>query len=208
MATETRISTLRHARTEFNGERRYAGTMDIPLSEAGIEDAQQAAIRLKGAQYDVVVTSTLRRAYDTAKIIVGGSVPIVKSRLCNERNFGIMEGLTWDDVQLLNPPVLMIRVGDDLHTVNPQRGEPLEDVWQRAKRFRRFLLGEFRGKNILVVSHGVFLQMFHGVLSGFSCIESLAEYPSNLELRRFSLCGNRRVEERVSLLAGNGNARW
>jgi broad specificity phosphatase PhoE len=208
MATETRISTLRHARTEFNGERRYAGTMDVALSEAGVGDAQQAATVLKNAKYDVVVTSTLRRSYDTARIIVSDSIPIVKSRLCNERNFGIMEGLTWDDVQRLNPPVLMIRVGDDLHTVNPQKGEPLENVWQRAKRFRSFLLREFRGKNILVVSHGVFLQMFHGVLSGLSCIESLAEYPSNLELRCFSLCGNRRVEERVNLLAGNGDARW
>ena len=182
--------------------------MDISLSETGVLDAQQASTELKRVKYDVVVTSTLRRSSDTAQIIVGDSVPIVRSRLCNERNFGVMEGLTWDDLQHLDPPVLMIKVGNDLHTVNPKGGEPLEDVWQRAKRFRNFLLREYRGKNILVVSHGVFLQMFHGVMRSLTCIESLAVYPSNLELTYFLLSGKRLVDEKIIKLTGDSEVRW
>jgi broad specificity phosphatase PhoE len=208
MATKTTISTLRHARTVFNGEKRYAGSMDISLSETGIQDAQQASTELKHVKYDVVITSTLQRSYETARIIVGDSVRILKSPLCNERNFGIMEGYTWDDIQHLDPPVLMIKVGNDLHTVNPKGGEPLEDVWQRAKRFRNFLLRECRGKNILVVSHGVFLQMFHGVMRRLTCIESLAVYPSNLELTSFLLSGNRLADERIIKLTGDTEVRW
>lgn len=203
MATKTIINTLRHARTVFNGEKRYAGSMDISLSESGMQDAQRASTELKHMNYDVVITSTLQRSYETAKIIVGDSVRIIKSRLCNERNFGIMEGLTWDDIQQLDPPVLMIQVGNDLHTVNPKGGEPLEDVWQRARRFRNFLLRDYRGKNILVVSHGVFLQMFHGVMRGLTCIESLTVYPSNLELTYFLLSGKQLVDERVIKLTGH-----
>ncbi len=91
----------------------------------------------------------------------------------------------------------MINVGNDLHTVNPSGGEPFEDVWQRANTFQQFLFENYEGKNILVISHGVFLQLFHGLLRGRNCIESLASYPSNLELYRFHFCDNHLMGEKV-----------
>jgi broad specificity phosphatase PhoE len=102
----------------------------------------------------------------------------------------------------------LISVGNDLHTVNPKDGEPFEDVWERAKKFRRLLFREYKGSNILVVSHGVFLQMLHGVIRHLSCIESLAVYPSNLELARFRFSGERLVEEKVMKLASAEALHW
>ena len=157
MAVNTTIHTIRHAHTSYNAEKRYAGTIDVPLSETGIHDASKAAAKLAGVTFDVVVSSTLKRSIETACIIVDDTVTHVQSELCDERNFGIMEGLTWDDVQNLDPPILFIEVGNDLHSVNPQGGEPFENVLERSKRFHRFLFGEFKGSSILVVSHGVFL---------------------------------------------------
>lgn len=208
MAIETIVNTLRHAHTQYNAERRYAGSIDISLSEVGIRDSRAAAKKLAEIKFDVVVTSTLKRAYETATILVENRTPIVQTRLCNERNFGVMEGLTWDDIQTLQPPVLLISVGNDLHTVNPKGGEPFENVWERAKKFRRFLFREYRGKNILVVSHGVFLQMFHGVLKGLNCIESLAIYPSNLEMARFRFLGDKLAEMKLAKLVGAEALRW
>lgn len=208
MAARTIISTLRHACTDYNDEKRYAGSLDIGLSGHGVREATAASGRLRSTKYDVVVTSTLRRTYETARIIVRESAPIVMSRLCVERNFGIMEGLTWSDVLKLEPPILMVRVGGDLHTVNPRGGEPFENVWDRAKRFRRLLLRRYEGGNILVVSHGVFLQMFHGVVRGLNCIESLAVYPANLELTRLVISGDRLLEERTVLLDDRRGNQW
>lgn len=208
MAERTIINTLRHAHTRYNGEKRYAGTIDIDLNEQGIRDTQLVAAILRDEGYDVVIASTLKRSYETARILVDGTVPIVQTDLCNERNFGIMEGMTWEDVKRLVPPVLMINVGNDLHTVNPKGGEPFEDVWERAKKFRQLLFREYYGKNILVVSHGVFLQMFHGVMRGVTCIESLALYPANLELARFIFDGDHLAEEKVRKLAGEEGAGW
>jgi len=208
MAERTIINTLRHAHTRYNGEKRYAGTIDIDLNEQGIRDTQLVAAILRDEGYDVVIASTLKRSYETARILVDGTVPIVQTDLCNERNFGILEGMTWEDVKLLVPPVLMINVGNDLHTVNPKGGEPFEDVWERAKKFRQLLFREYYGKNILVVSHGVFLQMFHGVMRGVTCIESLALYPANLELARFIFDGDHLAEEKVRKLAGEEGAGW
>ena len=208
MRVETTIHTIRHTQTAYNVDRRYAGTIDVPLSEAGIRDAREAASKLAGVTFDVVVTSTLKRTIDTAHLLVDGKVPVVHSKLCDERNFGVMEGLTWDEVQTLEPRVLFVEVGNDLHSVNPQGGEPFEEVWERAKRFRRVLFREHRGSSILVISHGVFLQMFHGVLRGLSCIESLAVYPSNLELATFRFSGNRLIEDRLVRLGSVEHVRW
>ena len=197
MAIETIIHTIRHGHTAYNADKRYAGTIDIPLSEKGIKDCQDVSQKIVNYPVDVVVTSTMKRSIETAHLLVPGHPVITQSALCNERNFGILEGRTWDEVLNIDPPILMINVGNDLHTVNPEGGEPFEDVWQRAKRFRNFLFKNYKGKRILVVSHGVFLQMFHGVLRGSNCIESLAVYPSNLELASFYFSGNHLKEAKT-----------
>ncbi len=200
MPIETTIHTIRHGHTDYNAEKRYAGSIDVPLSEKGIAQCRQAARELRGYHFDVVLTSGMTRSIRTAQIMVDGKIPVVHTPLCNERKFGIMEGKTWDDVLKLDPPVMLIDVGHDLHTVNPRGGEPFEEVWERAKRFRRFVFKNYRGKSILVVSHGVFLQMFHGVLRGLSCIESLARFPANLELALFRFVDGRLAEEKAEKL--------
>lgn len=205
---KTSISTLRHARTAYNQEKRYAGSIDIPLCDQGRQEAEEAALKMQGISYDAIVTSRLRRAHETASIIAAEGTPIIQTHLCNERKFGILEGLTWDDVQTLDPPILMISVGNDLHTVNPRDGEPFEQVWERARKFRRFLFRSFTGHQILVVSHGVFLQMFHGVLRGSNCIESLATYPANLELRRFDFLNDDLADESVVKLSQVKEVKW
>lgn len=200
MATDTIISTIRHGRTTFGQQKRYAGSIDVPLSEEGAEDCARVSRALAGMAFDVLITSTLRRAVETGRLLAGNASRSIQSDLCCERRFGVMEGLTWEEVQSLDPPILFIEVGDDLHSVNPRGGEPLEDVWERAKRFARLIFREYKGSKVLVVSHGVFLQMFHGVLRGSNCIESLSVYPANLELATFHFSGRRLVADEVAKL--------
>ncbi len=198
---ETTILTLRHAHTQYNVEKRYAGSIDIPINEKGIQDSRVAAKSIASLAIDVIISSNLKRAYQTAEILSGGKIPIVKSKRCAERNFGILEGRTWDDAQKMDPPILFIAVGNDSHSVNPQGGEHFEDLWQRAKGFRNFIFQRYTGKTILVVSHGVFLQMFHGVLRGLNCIESLSVYPANLEMAAFRFSNDCLLHEEVTRLA-------
>lgn len=197
MPVETVIHTIRHGHTSYNAEKRYAGMIDISLSDEGVKSCKEAAPKLAGYTFDVIVTSTLKRSIETAQLLVPGHPAIIHNALCNEREFGVMEGHTWDEVLKFTPPVLMIEVGNDLHTVNPKGGEPFEDVWQRAKRFRTFLFKNFKGKKILVVSHSVFLQMFQGVLKNSTCIESLAVYLPNLELDSFYFSGSRLLDTKA-----------
>ena len=87
----TRILTIRHGQTVYNLEKRYAGSIDIPLNEKGIEDAENAAFILKDYELDIVITSKLKRAIQTAeRLIDGRNIHIIQNKLCNERNYGKM----------------------------------------------------------------------------------------------------------------------
>lgn len=202
MANETIIRTLRHAQSTYGAERRYAGSIDAPLSEQGVRDCEQAAAALAELRIDVVVTSTLARAVETARLLGHAPERCVRTGLCDERRYGVLEGKTWEEVRSFDPPVLFVEVGGELNSVNPSGGEPFEDVWQRAREFRLLLLDRYEGRSILVVSHSAFLQMLHGVLRGSNCIESLASYPSTLELSTFHLSEGILTEESESMLLG------
>ena len=208
MSTTTNLNTIRHAHTDYNAQRRYAGRRDIPLSETGLQEARKAAADLERMRFDLVITSPLARAVQTAQIFAHGQVPVQTCELCTERDFGTLEGLTWDEVRNLQPPVLLIQVGYDLHTVNPKGAEPFEDVWQRARQFRSLLFEKHKGSEILIISHGVFLQFFNGLLRGLSCIESLAFFPGNLELNRFQFEEERLVGQSTRRLGREEIVNW
>lgn len=158
--------------------------------------------------FDLVISSPLSRAVQTAKIFANGHVPVQTCELCTERDFGALEGLTWDEVRTVQPPILLIQVGYDLHTVNPKGAEPFEDVWQRAREFRRWLFEQHKGVETLIVSHGVFLQLFNGLLRGLSCIESLASFPGNLELNRFEFKDEQLVGHSTRRLGSDEIVSW
>ena len=133
---------------------------------------------------------------------------MIENPLCNERNYGILEGIKYSEVRKVRPRVLFIKVGNDRHSVNPLGGEPFEEVRKRAERFYRYLFRNFRGKKVLVVSHFAFLQQFHGLLKGLSCIESLAEEVKNLQLTRFVFKGKRLIENEIIMLSKKGQVNF
>jgi uncharacterized phosphatase len=182
----TIIHAVRHAQTDFGAEQRYAGSLDVDLSAKGSVDALRAQAALANEHYDVVLSSPLLRARRTAELLRPGIRPEIDDRLV-ERNFGKLEGRTWAEVEPFDPPILFIEVGGEQHSVNPPGAEAFEDVWYRARAVADDLLGRYAGRRLLLVAHSVFLQMFTGVLTGSSCIESLALHPGNLELAEFEL---------------------
>ena len=182
----TFIHAVRHAQTDFGAEQRYAGSLDVDLSDKGITDAILARNALANEHYDVVLSSPLLRARRTAELLRPGIRPKIDDRLV-ERNFGKLEGLTWTEVDSFDPPILFIEVGGEHHSVNPPGAEAFEDVWYRARAVADDLLVRYAGQRLLLVAHSVFLQMFTGALIGSSCIESLALHPGNLELAEFEL---------------------
>lgn len=64
-----KICLVRHGETEWNSEGILQGKTDIPLNDLGIQQAEECADYLSQFQWDVVITSPLKRAKQTAEII-------------------------------------------------------------------------------------------------------------------------------------------
>lgn len=200
MTDQWYLTTVRHGETEYNREKRYAGSIDVPLNDAGKNDVSEAAPVIRSMNFEVAVTSPLRRAIETAQILTEGKIRIVVSPHARERNYGILEGHAFADIEQIRPPIHFIKVGGDYHSLDPPHAETFEDLRARAEAFHDEITSQYRGKRILVVSHGVFLQQFHGLLRGNDWIESLGKSVGNLELTTFHFKGDQMIsEERTHL---------
>jgi broad specificity phosphatase PhoE len=202
----TRISTIRHSQTDYNLEKRYAGSIDVPLNTKGIRDAENAAIKLEDYEFDVVITSELRRAIQTAAILTAGrNIPLIKTKLCNERHYGKMQGLNYLEVEDLKPRIHYLKLNNDFHSLNPPAGETFPTLRRRAKSFFQFIFQNYTGSNILVVSSSGFMQQLYGLFRGTDWEESLRNEIHNLDCVTFTFRGKKLIDEKtVKLLEEEG----
>jgi broad specificity phosphatase PhoE/ribonuclease HI len=149
----TRMLLLRHGQTEFSRERRYSGRGNPELTETGRGQAGAAARYLAElGGIDAVISSPLRRAYDTASAAaeaLGLDVTVDDDLI--ETDFGAWEGLTFAEARKRDP---------DLHghwlrdtSLRPPAGESFDDVQERVQRLRARIIAEHPGNTVLVVSH-------------------------------------------------------
>jgi len=200
----TRILTIRHGQTAYNVEKRYAGSIDIPLNEQGIEDAQNAAIVLKDYELDILITSKLKRAIQTGELLIAGrNIQIIHNKLCNERNYGKMQGLTYSEVEEIRPRIKYFKLNNDFHSLNPPDGDTFPVLRRRAKLFSQFIFQNYTGTNILVVSSSAFMQQLHGIFRGTDCMESLRDEIHNLDCTTFTFNGTKLIEEMTVSLRRN-----
>jgi len=197
----TLLFTVRHGLTELNRDKRVGGRYDAPLIEEGRRQAREANGSFDGTHFDVVISSPLSRALETAEIIAGvRREEIVVEEGCTERSFGKMEGLTPSQVRERLPQVRYVRIGHVDYSLNPPGGETFEQLHERARRFLERMLELHGGKRILLFGHENFLQQLHGVIHGLGPMKSLERAILNCELNQFcldaggSLISHRRVE--------------
>lgn len=145
----TRFFLVRHGETEWNRERRIQGVSDIPLNDTGRAQAAALGDILVGHNFDLIVSSPLSRADETARIIaqrLGMPAPITVPDLI-ERNYGEAEGSSGADLDLRYPP------GTDI----PGR-EDREVVTQRAIRVLHDMAIRHPHADIVAVAHGAVIR--------------------------------------------------
>jgi len=186
---ETLVFTLRHGVTELNRDKRVSGqTLDVPLLPEGIRQAEEARNRFAGTPLDLVISSPLARAIQTAEIVTGIPRDAMEiDPLVTERSFGRMEGLTRAEVEARFPEVQYLQIGPVGYSLNPPDGEPFPALHERTRRVLQRLLERHRGRRILISSHQTFLQQLHGALRGLGPFEALQHDILNLELNLFHL---------------------
>ena len=157
-----KIYLIRHGETDQNKCKCLQGRSDIELNEYGRELARKTAEGLKDIPFDIIFTSPLKRARETAEIIRGKrEIPLVLEERIQEISFGEYEGLCYgkenysipdkDFMNFFNKP-------QDYKT--PPGGESLEEVITRTGEFLQEILQKeaYKDKNILLSTHGCALK--------------------------------------------------
>ncbi|KKT17684.1 MAG: hypothetical protein A2654_02650 [Candidatus Nealsonbacteria bacterium RIFCSPHIGHO2_01_FULL_43_31] len=152
-----KLLLLRHLKSQWNKENRFAGWTDIPLSKEGIESAPETAKNLADFKIDKVYTSPLTRNKQTVSLILTElnkeELPVVIDKALDERNYGKLQGLNKDEAkkQFGSKQVHLWRRS---WNEAPPEGESLKDVYQRTTPFfKKYIESDLKeGKNILVVA--------------------------------------------------------
>ncbi len=175
---EVRMTLVRHGETDWNKEGRLqGGDADIGLNQTGKKQAMKLGDSLlkEGATYDVIVSSSLARAKETAEILsLKLGVPVVGAwPEFNERMMGTWSGKPIAQVLKDHPNSISGAESTTFHHMTPPDGESLSAFTQRAKRGCDKLLKEFAGKRVLVVAHGGMLRAMHSVVNRASYEETV-----------------------------------
>ncbi|MBT1004305.1 histidine phosphatase family protein [Paenarthrobacter sp. DKR-5] len=140
---------LRHGETEWSKSGQYTGLTDLPLTVDGEHQAAAARQTLENVDFDLVLTSPLRRARRTAEL-AGYPDAVVEPR-AHEWDYGDYEGISSDLIRKDNPDYL-------IWTHGVPNGESLDQVAARADGIIERVLTS-GADNVLLVAHGHFLRV-------------------------------------------------
>jgi len=129
---DSRVILIRHGETNWNKEGRFQGQIDIPLNEKGKEQASKASKYLEDIEFTKAISSSMKRPYETAKIILkNNNIQIKKIDSLIEISHGLWEGKLEEEIKRTWPEMLK-----DWHerpeSVTMPEGESIKQVSDRA----------------------------------------------------------------------------
>ena len=151
---EKEIFLVRHGETDFNKELRYQGHMDVDLNQKGYLQAQKISKRLSTQKIDEVYSSDLKRAKNTAEVIVDPhNLKLNTRKGLREIDVGDWEGLTYDDLRK-DYPDLIKKWYDNPISVSPPGGETLNEFEKRVVDCFHEIINQCQGEKIAIIAHG------------------------------------------------------
>lgn len=150
----TRLVLVRHAEADEAMRGRCYGSLDVPLSAAGVRQAAGLGDALRDLDLAAVYASPLRRALDTAHVIAAaqGLRPVARADL-RELSFGELEGMAYDDIAARHPETYRLWMEEPAAARFPG-GETLAELRERVLPALAAICGDHAGEAVAVVAHG------------------------------------------------------
>ncbi len=156
-----RLYLLRHAQSEGNKRGIFQGTIDLPLSQEGIEQAKRAAKFLERFSFDRIITSPQLRAKQTAQIVAKSlNLPLKVDERLREISYGVLEGKKHEEVKNWEPYLKWL---EDPVKYPLEGVDDFDDLRKRLESF----IKDLKGEDILAVTHGGIIRAFLCLLGGF-----------------------------------------
>jgi broad specificity phosphatase PhoE len=164
-APNTILYIVRHGETEANTGKIMQGQIDSPLTKNGIAQVKNLAAKIKHVRFKAAFSSDLLRAKRTAEmVLLDRKLAVVTSKALRERHYGRFEGrlkaeyenelkhllekrnkLSWKER-------LNFRLEEDIETDG--------EIIARFITFVREVAVAYKGKNVLIVTHGGIMRIF------------------------------------------------
>lgn len=154
-----RLIIIRHGETGHNKAKILQGHLDIPLNDTGRAQADNAAKILKDEKFDVVFSSDLQRAHETARRALGDKKTdqIHLTPLLRERYFGKFQGMTFSQIGNY-----LTKFGEqgNFSFQGREKEFGVETEEELKARIAAFMknLESHKGRNVAVFSHGGFIK--------------------------------------------------
>lgn len=156
---KTKVIMVRHGETEWNVLCKFLGSVDLPLNEKGRRQAGYAQDVLKDERIDVIYSSPMKRAYETAEIIRGDrTLKIHTDDGLREIGCGKWEGLDGKEVEEQYPGQIALW-GSRPEELRIEGGDTFLEVSERIVDTFFRIVEANRGKTILITSHMICLTL-------------------------------------------------
>jgi probable phosphoglycerate mutase len=141
-------------------------TNDEPLHEEGLKEVQQVVSQSPHLEYDIVFSSPLKRASETAREFAQArKLEVTHHEGLLEREFGILSNKTWDEVSEITNGALDYEIWqrEMEFDLSPYGGETKESVRERLLNFVNHLKTDHSERRPLVVTHGGVLRTLYAL---------------------------------------------
>jgi probable phosphoglycerate mutase len=177
---------VRHGETDYNQEDRVQGQKDSNLTDFGRKQAQALAEAFKDVKIDQVYTSPLKRAADTAKVIVDGNHLLEVNPIDEfmELDCGIFEDKLISEIKEENWDKWTEFLASP--NVAPEGGESMNQLFVRvSKALEMILANAGEDENIVIVSHAGVVRMSLAHLMNIQVASAVNFGLSNASVARF-----------------------
>ncbi len=142
-----KLFVVRHGKTTWNEQNRVCGRTDVELTEKGIEQAEKLAKEANQQSLDIIISSPLKRARETAEIVAKECrIPVVVEERLIEQDYGIYEGVDRKDEAFL--------ANKRNFAYKYPGGESMIQVAYRVYGLLDEIKEKYADKNVLLVCHG------------------------------------------------------
>lgn len=148
----TTLYLVRHGETKDNVAKIMQGQLHGELTSVGKAQIEELAITLSDIHIDAIVSSDLKRAYESAQILVRQkNLKLQTTPLLRERDWGDFTGRYIPSLKGL--PL-------------PDNVEKMDELLERAKFFIKWIELNFQGQTVLAVGHGIINKAIQAVYYG------------------------------------------
>lgn len=177
----SRIFAIRHGITDWNKQELIQGATDIPLAEEGRAAAKKIAAEIDLGLYDAIYASPMKRAYETAEIIVDGRRKIQTDSRLVERKFGDYEG-----------EKIEFGIIEKMWNYSIDSGElgmeRLSELLSRVSDFVEDVKIKHPNQDVLIITHACVIKALYHVIKGYDENTDFLEFmPENTKIYEYKL---------------------